>query len=161
MYHLVEMHFDIGIGTYGVPDIHHYDDTTRLTIGKYCSIASGVQIILGGNHHTKWVSTYAFYQEQKWFPNWCDIGENSINHGDIVIGNDVWVGRDVLILPGANIGDGAVIGAGAVVTGKILPYTISVGNSAKVIKNRFTENQIADLLHIKWWDWSVERISYH
>lgn len=160
-FHLVGPQFDIakGGGTHGVPKVHIYDDRTRLIVGKYCSIAAGVQIILGGNHHTRWVSTYGFYQELQWFPNWEQIGENSIHKGDVTIGNDVWIGRNALILSGTTIGDGAVIGAGAVVSGTIPPYAVAVGNPARVIKLRFKEEHIAELLQIRWWDWPHERIN--
>lgn len=85
--------------------------------------------------------------------------ENSISHGDITIGNDVWIGRNVMLLPGANIGNGAVIGAGSVVAGNIPPYSIAVGNPCKVIKKRFSEEQITLLNKIAWWNWSHERIN--
>lgn len=140
-YHFQDPRFDIGEYSYGVPTVHSYDDTTRLTIGKFCSIASGVEIVLGGNHHTKWVSTYAFYQETDIFPAWNEIArkeDKAVHRGDVNIGNDVWIGRNALILSGANVGNGAVIGAGAVVAGNIPPYSIAVGNPAKVIKQRFT-----------------------
>lgn len=100
-----------GVETYGVPIIHQYDNECTLHIGRYCSIAAGCQIVLGGNHHTKWISTYAFYQELDKFPSFSALGKgNSVRRGDIVIGNDVWIGRNVLILPGSHIGDGSVIG---------------------------------------------------
>lgn len=54
----------------------------------------------------------------------------------ITIGNDVWIGRRVIILPGVTIGDGCVIGAGAVVAKDIEPYSIAVGNPARVVKKR-------------------------
>lgn len=57
----------------------------------------------------------------------------------VIIGNDVWIGRRVIILPGVHIGDGCVIGAGAVVAKSIPPYSIVVGNPAKIIKNRKEE----------------------
>ncbi len=52
------------------------------------------------------------------------------------IGNDVWIGRRVIILPGVTIGDGCVIGAGAVVTKDIPPYSVAVGNPARVVRSR-------------------------
>lgn len=58
----------------------------------------------------------------------------------ISIGNDVWIGRRVIILPGVNIGEGSVIGAAAVVAKDIPPYSIAVGNPAKVIRNRKTSS---------------------
>jgi acetyltransferase-like isoleucine patch superfamily enzyme len=147
-----------GKETYGVPLIDAYDETCHLYIGKYCSIARGVNILMGGNHHSKWVSTFAFYQEPQLFPDYASLKHsNSISKGNINIGNDVWIGRDALIITGAEIGDGAIIGAGAVVAGKIPPYSIALGNPAKVIKKRFTDNQIEALLRIKWWDWPYEK----
>lgn len=159
-YHLTGETFDIGEWTYGVPTIHQYDNETKLKIGKFCSIAAGVQIVLGGNHHTNWVSTYAFYQENQEFTKWGgEVNDKRYKlRGDIIIGNDVWIGRNAMILSGANIGDGAVIGAGAVVAGTIPPYAIAIGNPAKVIKYRFPSEQIEKLLSIKWWDWSTKKI---
>ena len=158
-YHLAGPQFEIGDYTYGVPTIHVYDDHTTMTIGKYCSIAAGVQIVLGGNHHIEWISTYAFYQELEHFPKWKEINNNSRHRGDIVIGSDVWIGRNSLILSGAQIGDGAVIGAGAVVAGKIPPYSIAVGNPARIIRQRFTPSICEKLLKIQWWNWDEEKIN--
>jgi acetyltransferase-like isoleucine patch superfamily enzyme len=158
-YHFYSPQINIGDFSYGVPTVHPYDDNTRLTIGKYCSIAAGVQIILGGNHHTRWISTYAFYQETDIFSEWHKINNNSHHRGDVIIGNDVWIGRNVLILSGAEIGDGAVIGAGAVVAGKIPPYSIAVGNPARVIRHRFTPEQCGKLLQIRWWDWKPSKVN--
>lgn len=161
-YHLNnnETIFIDGVETYGVPMIHQYDKNCILRIGRYCSIAAGCQIILGGNHHTNWVSTYAFYQEPDKFPRFSELGEsNSTNHGDINIGNDVWIGRNVMILPGSTIGDGAVIGAGSTVAGKIPPYSIAVGNPCRVVKRRFSEEHIEKLEEIAWWNWSYEKIN--
>lgn len=69
-FHFTNELFEIGEWTHGVPRIHQYDNETRLKIGKFCSIAAGVEIVLGGNHHLDWVSTYAFYQENQAFTRW-------------------------------------------------------------------------------------------
>ena len=121
----------------------------RLTIGNYCSIADGVEFILGGEHDLNWVSTYPFIE--RW-------GVNELKHkittkcrGDISIGSDVWIGHGAIILSGTNIGDGAVIGAGAVVRGDIPQYSIAVGVPAKVIKKRFSESIANQLSNTRWW----------
>lgn len=160
-YHLTGPQFSIGEFTYGVPTIHAYDSDTHLTIGKYCSIAAGVEMVLGGNHHTDWVSTYAFYQETPTFPRWKDMQDPGYRKSrNIEIGNDVWIGRNALILSGAKIGDGSVIGAGAVVGGGIIPpYSIAVGNPAKVIKMRFKEEEREALQELEWWEFPESEIN--
>ena len=65
--------------------------------------------------------------------------------GTVVIGNASWIGDSVLVLPGASVGNGAIIGAGSVVTRSIPDYSVAVGNPAKVIKKRFS-NECIDLL---------------
>jgi virginiamycin A acetyltransferase len=41
----------------------------------------------------------------------------------------------------------------------IPPYTIAGGNPARPIKQRFSDDAIAQLLQIKWWDWSIDKIT--
>jgi virginiamycin A acetyltransferase len=71
----------------------------------------------------------------------------------IKIGNDVFIGANVTILDGIEIGDGAVIGAGSVVSKNIPPYSIAVGSPIRIIKKRFEDKIINELLNIKWWNW--------
>ena len=61
-------------------------------------------------------------------------------------------------MPGVKVGDGCIIGTNAVVAKDIPPYSIAVGNPARVIKRRFEENTIERLLKLKWWDMSIETI---
>ena len=81
------------------------------------------------------------------------------NKGDIVIGNDVWIGFEAVVLAGVTVGDGAIIGARAVVTKDIPPYTIVGGIPAQPIRKRFSDEDIASLLALRWWDWPAEKIS--
>lgn len=73
-------------------------------------------------------------------------------------GNDVWIGANCIILDGLTIDDGAVIAAGAVVTKNVPPYAIVGGNPARIIKYRFTPEQIRALLEIKWWDFTGDKL---
>ena len=56
-----------------------------------------------------------------------------VSKGKVVIGENVWIGDKATILPGVSIGDGSVIGANAVVTKDVPPYSVVVGNPARII----------------------------
>lgn len=141
--------------------LYHYPingDTLR--IGKFCSIACGAKFLFASaNHMQTSVSTYPF---PIFFKEWdLDIGDvtSAWDHkGDIVIGNDVWIGYEAVVMAGVTIGDGAIIGARAVVTKDVPPYTIVGGVPARKIRRRFSDNVIARLLELKWWDWPAEQI---
>lgn len=156
--HFVEKYgYSIGEYSYGRPKLHFGADA-RLTIGKYCSIAGSVEIFLGGNHRNDWVTTYPFPAFPSEWPAAKGISGFRVSRGDVLIGNDVWLGDGVTVLSGVTIGDGAVIGAKAVVGSSIPAYAIAVGNPAKVVKYRFEEEVIEQLLRIRWWDWDKNKI---
>lgn len=138
---------------------HHYEWIgDKLIIGKFCQIASGVEFVMNGaNHQMSSVSTFPFYTLEGWNMDAPDMGDMPIK-GDTVIGNDVWIGQNAVILPGVHIGDGAIIGANAVVGCDVEPYTIVVGNPAKVLRKRFDDELIELMLNFKWWDKSIEEI---
>ena len=145
----------IGTNTYGLPNIGHWDSKTVLHIGAYCSIAKNVQIFVGGNHRSDWISTFpfpAFFSEAR------DIVDYHTSKGDITIDNDVWIGENSIILSGVSIGDGAIVGTGSVVTKDVPPYAIVAGNPAKLIRYRFDQDTIAALLAIAWWNWPEEEV---
>lgn len=133
----------------------------RLIIGKFCSIACGAKFLFNSaNHSLMSFSTYPFpIFFEEWGLDVKDITKAWDNKGDIVIGNDVWIGYEAVVLSGVTIGDGAVIGARAVVTKDVPPYTIVGGVPAKPIRKRFSEDRIASLLKIQWWNWSKEQIA--
>lgn len=133
----------------------------KLKIGKFCSIACGTKFLFNSaNHALDSLSTYPF---PLFFEEWNlekeKVTEAWDNRGDIVIGNDVWIGYEAVILSGVTIGDGAIIGTRAVVTKDVPPYTIVGGIPAKPIRKRFDEKVIKELLKIKWWDWTEEKIA--
>ncbi len=146
-----------GKNTYGFPRVMS-DDTT---IGTFCSIAWNVTI--GTTHHPmNWLTTHIFPYSKR--PDLYPIllEDDKLLHFDYVypvtIGNDVWIGCNVTILDGVTVGDGAIIGAGAVVTKNVPPYAVVAGVPARVLKYRFDEQTIKDLLELKWWELDDELI---
>ena len=142
--------------------LYHYPiNHDKLIIGKFCSIACGAKFLFNSANHAKTsLSTYPF---PLFFEEW-ELDKNNVteswdNKGNIVIGNDVWIGFEAVILAGVTIGDGAIIGTRAVVTKDVPPYTIVGGVPAKPIRKRFDNATISELLKIKWWDWSEEKIA--
>ena len=147
--------YHIGDHTYGKPRVISWGEGTSLKIGKYCSIGRNVSIFLGSEHRIDWVSTYPFpflWKEARSIPG------HPSTKGDVVIGNDVWIGFGVTILSGVTVGDGAAIGACSVVIKDVSPYAIIGGNPAQVIRYRFDEETIQNLLQIKWWNWPDEKV---
>ena len=131
----------------------------KLIIGKFCQIASGVEFVMNdANHQMNAVTTFPFYTLEGWEMNAPDPSEMPFK-GDTVIGNDVWIGQNAVILPGVHIGDGAIVGANSVVGSDIDPYTIVVGNPAKVLRKRFDDELIDLILRFKWWNRSIEEIN--
>ncbi len=142
--------------------LYHYPiNHDKLKIGKFCSIACGAKFLFNSANHTvKSLTTYPFpIFFEEWGLDVRDITTAWDNKGDIVIGNDVWIGYEAVIMSGVTIGDGAIIGTRAVVTKDVPPYTIVGGVPAKQIRKRFSEETISELLELKWWDWTFEKIS--
>jgi acetyltransferase-like isoleucine patch superfamily enzyme len=147
--------FQFGKETYGNPKIHYWKEGATLQIGSFTSIASGVQIFLGGNHRIDWVTTFPFNVLWK---EGINISGHPDTKGDVIIGNDVWIAAEAVIMSGVTINDGAVIGARAVVTKDVPPYAVIAGNPARVVKKRFDDTTIQRLSDVKWWLWSDDRI---
>ena len=78
---------------------------------------------------------------------------------DTIIGNDCWIGREAMLMPGAKLGNGVIVGARSVVNGTIPDYAIVAGNPAKIVRMRFSDDEIATLNRICWWDWNDGKIS--
>lgn len=153
----------VGEHTYGKPRILMHHEGNTLRIGKFCSIAGDVTFLMSGMHHHECVSTYPWYNPFKGFRRWDSTGIDPAlwcdrPSGDTVVGNDVWLGQGAFVLPGVRIGNGAVIGAQTVVSKDVPPYAVVVGSPMRILRLRFSEEQVAALQEIRWWDWSEEKI---
>ncbi|SKB94745.1 virginiamycin A acetyltransferase [Lachnospiraceae bacterium] len=127
------------------------DACFNVLIGKYTSMGYDILMEIDPNHdymHT--------FQGEPSFIIRSREDFRIRRKGQIFIGNDCWIGARATIISGAKINNGAVIGAGAVVTGEIPPYAIAVGNPAKVVKYRFSQEIIDGLQRIQWWNWPEE-----
>ena len=153
----------IGYGTY----ISYGTSLPNCQIGRYCSIGSNIKVVTGNHPSSVFVSTNPmFFSTRK--QNGKTLCEKNkfeetlnINGRNLIIGNDVWIGDGVTFKGGVKIGDGAIIAMRACVTKDVPPYAIVGGVPAKIIRYRFTEEQIKRLLEIKWWNKSEEWIKQH
>jgi acetyltransferase-like isoleucine patch superfamily enzyme len=146
-----------GRHSYGLGNfvLHSWDDSTRLHIGSFCSIARNVQVLLGGEHRTDWLTTYPFgHIHSSTFPNGAVHGRSGhpASRGDVTVSDDVWVGRDAILLSGTTLAEGVVLGAGSVIKGLTKPYGIYAGNPARLVRMRFEDEIIELLLRLRWWD---------
>ena len=122
----------------------------QLYIGDYVCIAAEVIIMLGGNHNHRidWFSLYPFADQYV---------EAYEKRGDTVIQDGAWLGMRAMIMPGVTIGEGAIIAANTVVTKDVAPYSIVAGSPAQVIRKRFDDEVIKQLIKLKIYDWNKEK----
>ncbi len=125
--------------------------TGKVYIGRYAAIGRHVTIITS-EHHIEYPNLQESLQRR--------IGARSIlmPGRTVTLGHNCWIGDNVTILRKADIGIGAVIGAGSVVTKPIPDFAIAVGNPARVLRYRFTEDIITFLLECRWWEWDKEKM---
>lgn len=142
-------HVGIGIDTLidGACEIGAYSyvgmrcNITATRIGRYCSVANGVQIGQG-EHSTNRVSTSHHFMGSPY---------ETLTSSCCELGADVWVGAECVILRGVSIGTGSIIAANSVVTRSVPPYTIVGGVPARTIRVRFSETVVDLLLASQWW----------
>ena len=158
--HLADGTLVMGNMSYYAPNVVKYQgDTGRVIIGNFASVAPDADFYVGGLHRTEWVSQYGL-RAMLDLPG---AHEDGFTHGrgDIVVGSDTWVTNGCTVMSGVTIGDGAVVGTKAVVAKDVRPYAIVVGNPAREIRRRFSDEQVDALLRIRWWDWPTEQVKQH
>ncbi|MFD2178340.1 DapH/DapD/GlmU-related protein [Veronia pacifica] len=152
---------EIGDYSYIVDDA----EVANCTIGKFTSIAAKVRINPG--NHPWWRPTLHHFTYRP--GQYGMLGDDEVEkdpeifnwrkENAVAIGHDVWIGHGVVITAGVTIGDGAIIGAGSIVTKDVAPYTVVVGNPAKLLRPRFEDPRITErLAALQWWDWPDEKI---
>lgn len=129
----------------------------RLVIGKFCQIAHGVRFITASANHRR--DALTSYPAEIFDPETgASLIESLGAFPDTVLGNDVWLGHGAMVLPGARLGNGVIVGAGAVVNGTVPDFAVVAGNPARIVRMRFSDDDIARLLDLAWWDWPAEDI---
>lgn len=164
----------VGKYSYGPLCNHHLVES----VGAFCSFANTCKVL--SNHAVDYLSTSPFiyhgnlaqyaslnlktyedYKKEDWYFEGVFPKGIVKNFRKIEIGNDVWLGDGVKITNGANIGNGVIAGAGTIITKDIPDYAIVVGVPGKIIRYRYTSEQIKALNTIQWWNWSDEKIRYN
>ena len=130
--------------------------------GSFCSV--GPEALIGGlgRHPTNWASTHpGFYSTMRQAGYTFSETRLFEERSRTRIGSDVWIGARAIVLDGVDVGDGAIIGAGAVVVKNVPPYAVVGGVPAKTIRFRFSDEMIALLRSLRWWDWSLDDLTKH
>ena len=119
----------------------------KITVGKYCSFGENVRAFMSHDHNIDSIATYPFGHANR-----------RVRRLEVKIGNDVFIGSHSVIFREVTIGDGAVIGAFSTITKDVPPYTVVVGND-RVLRKRFSDEDIDFLLKLKWWDLPDEKVA--
>ncbi|MCL1799230.1 MAG: CatB-related O-acetyltransferase [Eggerthellaceae bacterium] len=153
------------------------NNVQQVQVGRYCSIADNVRVFQGNHRMDAYTTSsfiYAFpgFRHETWHvrerakekgierPAALALGDDDVCQ-TVRIGNDVWIGSHVALKPGIRIGDGSCIGTGALVTKDVPPYAIVAGVPAKVVKYRFDDSVIEQLLALRWWDYDFLDFAVH
>ncbi|UWQ50589.1 chloramphenicol acetyltransferase [Leisingera caerulea] len=135
-------------------------DIANAQIGKFANIASFVRIG-ATDHPMERASQHHFLYRSASY--WEDAGDDADWFGRRAgrtarIGHDTWIGHGAMIKPEVAVGHGAVVASGAIVTKDVAPYTIVGGNTAHVIRRRYTEAAAEQMMDLAWWDWDHDAL---
>lgn len=131
----------------------------KVSIGSFCSFGPGVDLRIDG---VRGKNQFTSYPLEMIDPT-SEVYKNNLSFGKdffIKIGNDVFIGENVKVMQNVTIGDGVIIGARSIVTANknLEPYGIYAGTPAKLVKYRFSQDIIEELLKLQWWHYSREEI---
>lgn len=90
--------------------------------------------VISGNHTTDFIGKY--------ISEITDEEKRNNDDENVVFEGDNWIGANATILKGVTVHTGAVVAAGAVVTKDVPEYSIVGGVPAKVIKYRFSQEEL-------------------
>lgn len=138
-------------------------------VGSYCSISEKVTFITKTHPVNTFVSSHPCFYSLKKQSGFTYVDEQLFDEepclggksDSIEVGNDVYIGFGVTIIGPCRIGNGAVIAARAVITGDVPPYAIVGGVPGKLIKYRFSKEDIDFLERLQWWNRSQQWIKEH
>lgn len=142
------------------------------SIGAFCSFAIGCDVVV--NHEIQYITThpmiyaggemedakaYVEYKGSEMYFEGVLPQIDKIKKGRrIEIGNDVWLGKNVIVTNYSNIGNGVIAGAGAIITKDVPDYAVIGGAPARIIRFRYSPEEIAMLNKIAWWNWTDDEI---
>jgi acetyltransferase-like isoleucine patch superfamily enzyme len=145
---------DIGLYTVGAPFVP-WAFPSGAKVGRFCTINWAARAF-NVDHPMNLKSTHAFF----FHPGLGLVSCDPRIHPPLTVGNDVLIGYNAIILPSVRtIGDGAYIGAGTVVHQNVPPYAVVLGHPGRVVRYRFEEEVIKDLLASRWWDKSLRELA--
>lgn len=133
----------LGYGT----QIKFDNDIQKLIIGNYFSGGWKARFVLNSMHNIDTPSSCILQT----VPGM--VSKPVENLGHIIIEHDVWFGDEVFVMGGVRINTGCVVGARSVIPPRkeLEAYGVYVGNPARLVKFRFSEEIIELLLELKWW----------
>lgn len=151
-----------GLATVGAFTYSYSALPDQLEVGRYCSISRGLRFIDSSHPlNTLTTSAYLFRPKNNLYKEFqpksvLDFAKKYQPSATTYpkIANDVWIGDNVTLSTKINIGTGAVIASNSTVTKDVPDYAIVGGNPAKIIKYRFNESQIDELLESQWWNFN-------
>ncbi|WP_372834066.1 CatB-related O-acetyltransferase [Pontibacterium sp.] len=122
-------------------------------VGRYVSTAPNLQILF--NHPIDFVSLHPyFYNSSLGY-----VKKDLIVRQGLDIGDDAWIGEGVKVTAGCQrIGIGAIVGAGTILTKDVPDFTIVAGNPSRVLRKRFSDEAIQDILNSRWWTKSIDEL---